>query len=456
MFASVVVIASVLCTQHMRQEFRCDGCNGFPMRDMRYQCTVCPDYDLCATCHNTCHSADAAVRASYSAFNPSTHSWEHPTTAIPISPRGDDTAAASAAAVATASSSSSSSTSNDSTALPEDALQKLCAELYPLLVEQLPKVVSSSSSTAAIAASSANSAAQQQASAASSAQYLVLLVKLAVGGSSSAAAARVPALVRLLVAQLRAAATALLESTDSAPAQLTARRPQVEAAALLAQTLRHVLAWLMTAGSGSNVSKGDKSSDTAAGTAATTAAGDTAAGSSATAGGSSAADAMDIDSTEDDAFPVLNSGTSASDMPSLASVHSEVLAYVLGGYVDSSSSSSSSSKKSSKRQYGKGATAATTAAAAPPLEAVLCGLLGRVLEALNSDKSGVSAASASSSTAAAAVREAAQGGLLLRVSCDPNGEAAGTPLPVMAGTMTQLLMGDANLARGLPAVVKVH
>jgi Zinc finger, ZZ type len=425
---------------------------------MRYQCTVCPDYDLCARCHNACHSADAAVRASYSAFNPSTHSWKHPTKAIPISPRGDDAAAATATAEAVATTSSSSNSSSDSTALPEDALQKLCAELYPLLVEQLPKVVSSSSSVyTSAASSSASSAAQQQASAASSAQYLVLLVKLAVGGSSSAAAARVPALVRLLVAQLRAAATGLLESTDSAPAQLTARRPQVEAAALLAQTLRHVLDWLMTAGSGGSASKSDKSSDAAAGTTGTTAAGDTAASSGATAGGSSAADAMDIDGIEDDALPVLNSTTCASDMPSVASVHAEALAYVLGGYVDSSSSSSSN-KKNSKQQYGKGAAAAaaTTAAAEPPLEAVLCGLLGRVLEALNSDKSGVSAASGSSSTAAAAVREAAQRGLLLRVSCDPNGEAAGTPLPVMAGTMTQLLMGDANLARGLPAVVKVQ
>jgi trimeric autotransporter adhesin len=430
------------------------------MRDMRYQCTVCPDYDLCATCHDACHSANATVRAGYSAFNPSTHSWEHPCTAVPISPRGDDSAAAAPTAAAPTAVTATSSSNSDSTALPDDALQKLCAELYPLLVEQLPKVVSSSSSTAAsLAGSSASSAAQQQVSAASSAQYLVLLVKLAVGGSSSAAAARVPALVRLLVAQLRAAATALLESTDSAPAQLTARRPQVEAAALLAQTLRHVLAWLMTAGSSSS-SKSDKVSDAAAG-AATTAAGDTAAGtatdtaagSTASAGGSSAADAMDIDSTEDDALPVMNSNSSASDMPSLASVHSEVLAHVLGGYADSSSSS----KKSAKRQYGKSAAAAsTTAATEPPLEAVLCGLLGRVLEALNCDKSGVSATSASSSIAAAAVREAAQGGLLLRVSCDPNGEATGTPLPVMAGTMTQLLMGDANLARGLPAVVKVH
>lgn len=29
---------------------RCDGCNVFPIVGARYSCTVCPDYDLCATC----------------------------------------------------------------------------------------------------------------------------------------------------------------------------------------------------------------------------------------------------------------------------------------------------------------------------------------------------------------------------------------------------------------------
>jgi len=38
---------------------RCDGCNVFPIVGPRYNCTVCPDFDLCATCEaSSAHPAE--------------------------------------------------------------------------------------------------------------------------------------------------------------------------------------------------------------------------------------------------------------------------------------------------------------------------------------------------------------------------------------------------------------
>jgi hypothetical protein len=34
----------------VHSDIQCDGCNQFPLVGVRYKCTVCPDYDLCASC----------------------------------------------------------------------------------------------------------------------------------------------------------------------------------------------------------------------------------------------------------------------------------------------------------------------------------------------------------------------------------------------------------------------
>jgi hypothetical protein len=36
----------------VHSNIRCDGCNQFPLVGVRFKCTVCPDYDLCASCES--------------------------------------------------------------------------------------------------------------------------------------------------------------------------------------------------------------------------------------------------------------------------------------------------------------------------------------------------------------------------------------------------------------------
>lgn len=42
-------------TQVVHQEVRCDGCQAFPIIGIRYKCAVCPDFDLCEKCENSCN-----------------------------------------------------------------------------------------------------------------------------------------------------------------------------------------------------------------------------------------------------------------------------------------------------------------------------------------------------------------------------------------------------------------
>lgn len=50
----------------------CDGCQAENFRGTRYRCTICPDYDLCETCHNRLASS-----ASRPPFPLQTHRANH-------------------------------------------------------------------------------------------------------------------------------------------------------------------------------------------------------------------------------------------------------------------------------------------------------------------------------------------------------------------------------------------
>lgn len=40
-------------TEEVHENVRCDGCRAFPIRGIRYKCTMCKDFDYCEKCEET-------------------------------------------------------------------------------------------------------------------------------------------------------------------------------------------------------------------------------------------------------------------------------------------------------------------------------------------------------------------------------------------------------------------